>query len=264
MSRKSALSDALATPAANATLEPLEPSLNLDLNGHTYNRGSFACRRGLLSLTYGLFTGMLEVVIGLAYLAVMGVFGLIAVIAVFGFDDTFFALAPFVPGITAPNIASVTTAISDRAGEILDMILDSSVAQAFFSAASQGAEQAVVDQGIDAVKTDALTAFGDALESAMELLRQHSQVILVASTVVAVMFGVWGLLRLWNSFDSPFDCQSGYVTKGRDVVCHPALRFGEAVHKPCPGHEDALSQVAFICSERNHGIVTFTETCPLD
>lgn len=83
-------------------------------------------------------------------------------------------------------------------------------------------------------------------------------------TILGVGFGIWGLARIWHSFDSPHDCQSGYVQVGGESVCHPAMMFGEAHHADCPGvqptEEDPTAprnDLAFVCSRTNGGITTF-------
>lgn len=52
---------------------------------HSYEEGSTrqwtgACRRSIFSLTFGLFTGVIQIVIGVAYLAVMATFGLLTLV----------------------------------------------------------------------------------------------------------------------------------------------------------------------------------------
>lgn len=47
-------------------------------SNHSYTEGSWRCRRGILSLTRGLFGGVIQIIVGVAYLAIMGSFGLLA------------------------------------------------------------------------------------------------------------------------------------------------------------------------------------------
>merc|ERR550537_1347473 len=80
-----------------------------------YTQGSWRCRRSLLSLANGLFGAMIEIVIGIAYLAVMGTLGVLAAMSVFGADVVVGTLGAQVgmSSLTAAGaIASVSESVS--------------------------------------------------------------------------------------------------------------------------------------------------------
>jgi hypothetical protein len=247
-------------------------------SNHSYTEGSWRCRRGILSLTQGLFGGMIQIIVGVAYLAIMGSFGLLAAIVMFGADNVIATLSPYLgiaEGHTVETISQTTA--ETIASYIAESPLAVAAGEAGGAAAAEGAAAAagtvVTAEGTAA----AGAAGGAAVEGAIaaELLTTISAQILTITTLVAefmpfvfggaigfaVLFGVWGFLKIWRSMNSPYDCSSGYVGHGAHAVCHPALMYGEGTHAQCPGTTGTENEIAFICARENRGVMTFMGTC---
>merc|ERR1719329_1324555 len=130
----------------------------------------------------------------------------------------------------------------------------SGVAGAQAAAAASGtaltAEAAAASAAIAQSADMAIVQVAAALESISATLALYWPYILGGASIAGILFGIWGLMRIWHSFDSPYDCSSGYVKSDGEPVCHPVMKFGDAHDVPCPG-SDAAHHVAFICSERN-------------
>lgn len=246
-----------------------------------YTQGSWRCRRSILSLANGLFGAMIEIVIGIAYLAIMGTLGLLAAMSVFGADAVVATLAPHA-GLSAVTMGEVlggaSAAVSNRIAQFLlnrQVVQDSLQQAGAAGAISAGATDAAVISAAQDAGAASLT--GTAAQEAQTLattveelggfgtqIMEYWPAVAGGLTVLGVGFGIWGLARIWHSFDSPHDCQSGYVNVGGESVCHPAMTFGEAVHADCPGpqptEEDPTAprnDLAFVCSRTNGGITTF-------
>jgi hypothetical protein len=252
-----------------------------------YTQGSWRCRRSLLSLANGLFGAMIEIVIGIAYLAIMGTLGLLAAMSVFGADTVVATLAPYA-GLSAVTMGEVlqdtAAAASDRIAQFLlnrqivaDTLINAGEAGAAASGGAGGNAVAIAAQ--DSL-SDTVGEAGAALAETVETLggfgdqiMQYWPAVAGGLTILSVGFGIWGLARLWHSFDNPHDCSSGYVHVGGVAVCHPALKYGEAHHADCPGPQPNRTEhpelprndLAFVCSRSNGGITTFISgTCQPD
>lgn len=253
-----------------------------------YTQGSWRCRRSLLSLANGLFGAMIEIVIGIAYLAIMGTLGLLAAMSVFGADTVVATLAPYA-GLTATTMSGVlqdtAAAASDR---IAQFLLNRQIVQdALTNAGIEGAAAAGVADAGNAASVAAQGSLsgtigesGAALAETVETLggfgdqiMQYWPAVAGGLSILGVGFGIWGLARLWHSFDNPHDCSSGYVHVDGVAVCHPAMKYGEAHHADCPGPQPNITEnphaprndLAFVCSRSNRGITTFISgTCNPD
>jgi len=250
-----------------------------------YQQGSWRCRRSILSLANGLFGAMIEIVIGIAYLAIMGTLGLLAAMSVFGADVVVGVLGP-AAGLSITTMGGALTSVSDAVtSRVADFLLNNRFATGALEASgTAGAAAAGADAGTAAAAgVDAAAAAssgvrttieeqGRALATTVEELGGFGDQIMTywpavagGLTILGVGFGIWGLARIWHSFDSPHDCQSGYVHVGEQAVCHPAMTFGEAHHADCPGSQPNMTEtphatrneVAFVCSRSNGGITTF-------
>ena len=84
-------------------------------SNHSYTEGSWRCRRSILSLTRGLFGGMVQIIVGVAYLAIMGSFGLLAAATVWGADAVIAALGPFVGVEAGTTVSSVSAEAANGA-----------------------------------------------------------------------------------------------------------------------------------------------------
>jgi len=234
-------------------------------------------------LANGLFGAMIEIVIGIAYLAIMGTLGLLAAMSVFGADAVVAALAPHA-GLSAITMGELlggaSAAVSNRIAQFLlnrQVVQDSLQQAGAAGAISAGATDAAVISAAQDAGAASLTGTAaqeaQTLATTVETLGGFGDQIMVywpavagGLTVLGVGFGIWGLARLWHSFDSPHDCQSGYAGVGGEAVCHPAMRFGEAHHADCPGFVQperndttrARHELAFVCSRSNGGITTFS------
>lgn len=248
-----------------------------------YTQGSWRCRRGIISLAGGLFGAMIEIVIGVAYLAIMGSLGLLAAMSVFGADAVVATLAP-VAGLTFASMGELLGAGSEAiTGGVADFLLNRQiVSDALGEAGAQGAiaagatatdalaiaegasANAVV--GIAAQEAQALATTVETLGGFGDQIMEYWPAVAGGLTVLGVGFGIWGLARIWHSFDSANNCQSGYAQVGGVSVCHPAMKFGEAHHVDCPGFEQperndtsrSRNGLAFVCSRSNGGITTFS------
>lgn len=94
---------------------------------HTYTEGSTrqwtgACRRSILSLSLGIFTGVIQIVIGVAYLAAMATFGLLSLLIV----GVSFAVEAIQNAISAPAAPgnSGLAASAGRLQEIAEMVME--------------------------------------------------------------------------------------------------------------------------------------------
>jgi len=252
----------------------------------SYTQGSWRCRRSVLSLTAGLFGAMIEIVIGVAYLAVMGTLGLLAAMSVFGADAVVATLAPAV-GLGATTMGGVLTSASNAvSSRIAQFLMNRQIVSRTLREAGQAGAGAVPG----ATAGEFVVAAGTAGEGVLPgIVAQESQTIahtietlggfgdrimaywpLLAGglTLLGVGFGIWGLARIWHSFDDPHDCQSGYARVGGRAICHPALKYGEAHTVDCPGQVQADStnatgvgtsdHLAFVCSRSNGGITVFS------
>lgn len=251
----------------------------------SYTQGSWRCRRSVLSLARGLFGAMIEIVIGVAYLAVMGTLGLLAAMSVFGADAVVATLAPAV-GLAATTMGGVLTSATDAvSSRIAQFLMNRQIVSSTLREAGQAGAEAV--PGATAEVVAAASAAGEGVLPGVAA--QESQTIahtietmggfgdrimaywpLLAGglTLLGVGFGIWGLARIWHSFDDPHDCQSGYARVGGRAVCHPALKYGEAHTVNCPGQvqEDTTNatgagtsdHMAFVCSRSNGGITVFS------
>lgn len=249
----------------------------LHSSNHSYTEGSWRCRRGILSLTRGLFGGLVQIIVGVAYLAIMGTFGLLAACTVWGADAVIATLGPYV-GLEA-TVASVS---SEAASGAATAITSNSIAQGVGSAAgAAGAEAAAISAGGAAASASAteagaaagavavesafaeaiLVAIGEGLVAITALVEAYFPFVFGGAVGFAVLFGIWGFLKIWRSMNSPYDCSSGYVGHGPHAVCHPAMRYGEGTHEQCPGTAGTENEVAFICSRDNRGVVTFMGNC---
>lgn len=242
-------------------------------SNHSYTQGSWRCRRSILSLTRGLFGGMIQIIVGVAYLAIMGSFGLLAAATVWGADAVIATIGPFV-GVEAGTltVASVSTAAASGAATAIvanpvaqNMGAAAGVAGAEAAGAAAGAEVAAATAGSVAVEAAAaeaiLAAVGEGLAAITLLVEGFFPYVFGGAVGFAVLFGIWGFLKIWRSMNSPYDCSSGYVGHGSIAVCHPALRFGEGAHEQCPGTLGTENEIAFICARENRGIMTFMGTC---
>jgi len=256
-----------------------------------YTHGSWRCRRSILSLANGLFGAMIEIVIGIAYLAIMGTLGLLAAMSVFGADTVVATLAPYA-GLSVTTMGDLLSNTAASAADSIATFLQNRqfVQNALSNAGEAGATAAGAtdaamaagqagNAGVTSLTGTALST-GETLATTVETLGGFGDQIMTywpavagGLTVLSVGFGIWGLARLWHSFDSPFDCSSGYVHVGNVAVCHPALRYGEAHHADCPGPQPNLTEtplaprndLAFVCSRSNGGITTFISgTCSPD
>lgn len=254
-----------------------------------YTQGSWRCRRSLLSLANGLFGAMIEIVIGIAYLAIMGTLGLLAAMSVFGADTVVATLAPYA-GLSALTMGDI---LQDSAAAVSQSIADFLVNRQFIQDALVNAGEAgataagVADAGSTIAGQAGSNSLqgtvgeaGSALAETVETLggfgdqiMQYWPAVAGGLTILSVGFGIWGLARIWNSFDSPHDCASGYVHVSGVAVCHPALTYGEAHHADCPGPQPNRTEnptaprndLAFVCSRSNGGITTFISgTCNPD
>merc|ERR1719329_1702513 len=249
-----------------------QPEVNVSHSPFRYTAGSWRCRRSVLSLTAGLFGAMIDIVVGVAYLAIMGSFGLIAAMSALGPDAVVRIFSDVVPSIgedwswmtwATDRARSLVDPASAQAQEQLTNILaqeavTNSAALAGAAAAAGEAAAAAVVVETAAQASAAIASSADmailqvaaALESISATLALYWPYILGGASIAGILFGIWGLMRIWHSFDSPYDCSSGYVKSDGEPVCHPVMKFGEAHDVPCPG-SDAAHHVAFICSERN-------------
>jgi hypothetical protein len=84
-------------------------------SNHSYTQGSWRCRRSILSLTRGLFGGIIQIIVGVAYLAIMGSFGLLAAASVWGADAVIAALGPYVGVAEGTTVATVSTEAANGA-----------------------------------------------------------------------------------------------------------------------------------------------------
>jgi len=242
--------------------------------------GSFRCRRSILSLANGLFGAMIEIVVGIAYLAIMGTLGLLAAMSVFGADAVVATLAP-AAGLGAATMGELLGGASEAvSNRIAQFLLNRQVVQNSLQAAGEAGAVAAgaTDAAVISVAQEAGAASltGSAAQEAQTLattvetlggfgdeIMGYWPLVAGGLTVLGVGFGIWGLARIWHSFDSPHDCQSGYVHVGGEAVCHPAMTFGEAHHADCPGPQPdenstaPRNDLAFVCSRRNGGITTF-------
>lgn len=246
-----------------------------------YTQGSWRCRRSLLSLANGLFGGVIDIVIGIAYLALMGSLGILAAMSVFGADAVVATLAPAAGfGVTTMGdaLGSVTEAVSTR---IANFLLGNQVVQETLTGVAEGgamavggtadaaaaAGEAVAAEATAGLHTQAASG-AEALAVTIETMGGYGDQIMAywpavagGLAVLSVGFGVWGLLKIWGSSSSPYDCGSGYVGHGPHAVCHPSLRFGEGSHAQCPGTTGTENEIAFICARENGGIMTFMGNC---
>jgi len=246
-----------------------------------YTQGSWRCRRSILSLANGLFGAMIEIVVGIAYLAIMGTLGLLAAMSVFGADTVVGALAPLAGlGISTMGeaLGGASDAVANRIAQFLlnrqvvqDSLQNAGSAGAVSAGASDAATIASAAEAGAASLTGTAAQEAQTLATTVETLGGFGDEIMMywpavagGLTILGVGFGIWGLARIWHSFDSPHDCQSGYVQVGGESVCHPAMMFGEAHHADCPGvqptEEDPTAprnDLAFVCSRTNGGITTF-------
>lgn len=114
-------------------------------SNHSYTEGSWRCRRGILSLTRGLFGGMVQIIVGVAYLAIMGTFGLFAACTIWGADAVIAALSPYLGVTQEITVASVS---GEAASGAAAAITTNPVAQAVGGAVgSAGAEAAAAASG---------------------------------------------------------------------------------------------------------------------
>merc|ERR1719446_106692 len=108
-------------------------------SNHSYTEGSWRCRRGILSLTRGLFGGMIQIIVGVAYLAIMGSFGLLAAITMFGADAVIATLSPYLGIAEVHTVETISTATAET---IASMIANSPIAVAAGEAAGATAVEA--------------------------------------------------------------------------------------------------------------------------
>lgn len=245
---------------------------------HSYTQGSWRCRRSILSLTRGLFGGLIQIIVGVAYLAIMGTFGLLAAASIFGADAVIAAIGPYVGVEAGTTVASVSAEVADGAAAA---IASNPIAQEVgSSAATASAEAAATAAGTTATAAELeaagaagaaavegaaaeaiLISIGEGLAAITVLLEGYLPYVFGGAVGFAVLFGIWGFLKIWRSMNSPYDCSSGYVGHGPHAVCHPALKFGEGTHEQCPGTTGTENEIAFICSRENQGVMTFMGTC---
>jgi len=247
-----------------------------------YTRGSWRCRRSMLSLAIGLFGAMIEIVIGIAYLAVMGTLGLLAAMSVFGADVVVGTLAPYA-GLSVATMSGAMDGVSEAVStRVADFLMNRQFLQdSMFAAGAAGADtagatgsvamseagQAGVASMRDTMRgaTDSLATTVQELGGFGDQIQRYWPAVAGGLTILGVGFGIWGLARIWHSFDDPHDCQSGYVRVGGEAMCHPAMKFGEAHHVDCPGPQPNMTEtplaprndLAFVCSSHNGGITTF-------
>lgn len=244
----------------------------------TYTQGSWRCRRGILSLTRGLFGGMIQIIVGVAYLAIMGTFGLLAAATVWGADAVIGVIQPWVIEGEVHTVATLQAGAADSTAAAL--AANPVVQEIAASAGTASAEAAAAAAGT-VVTAEATAAAGAAGTAAVEgaaaeaILSAIGQGLLAITTLVegyfpwvfggavgfAVLFGIWGFLKITRSMRSPYDCSSGYLGHGPHAVCHPALKYGEGTHEQCPGTTGSENEIAFLCSEENSGVMTFLGTC---
>jgi hypothetical protein len=262
---------------ANGDSSSVEHSVHLSSN-HSYTEGSWRCRRSILSLTRGLFGGMIQIIVGVAYLAIMGSFGLIAAATVWGADAVIAALGPYVGVAEGTTVATVSTEaangaaaaiaanpVAQQAGAAAGTASVDAMAASAGTVATAEATEAAAAAGSAAVEGAAaeaiLAAVGEGLAAITVLVEGFFPYVLGGAVGFAVLFGIWGFLKIWRSMNSPYDCSSGYVGHGSHAVCHPALRYGEGTHSQCPGTTGTENEIAFICARENRGIMTFMGNC---
>jgi len=257
------------------------PETEANQRAFAYTQGSWRCRRSLLSLVNGLFGGVIDVVIGIAYLALMGSLGILAAMSIFGADAVVATLAPAAGlGVATMGeaISGATSAVSTR---IANFLLGNEAVQASMTSTAEGGALAVggtadaaaaAGESVAAAVTEGLhTQAGEASEAlavTIETMGGYGDQIMAywpavagGLAVLGVGFGVWGLLKIWRSSSSPYDCGSGYVGHGSHAVCHPSLKYGEGTHAQCPGTTGTENEIAFICARENGGIMTFMGNC---
>lgn len=244
----------------------------------TYTQGSWRCRRGILSLTRGLFGGMIQIIVGVAYLAIMGTFGLLAAATVWGADAVIGVIQPWV---TEGELHTVATLQAGAADSTAAALAANPVVQEIAASAGTASVEAAATAAGTVVTAEASAAAGAAGTAAVEgaaaeaILSAIGQGLLAITTLVegyfpwvfggavgfAVLFGIWGFLKITRSMRSPYDCSSGYLGHGPHAVCHPALKYGEGTHEQCPGTTGSENEIAFLCSEENSGVMTFLGSC---
>jgi hypothetical protein len=247
-------------------------------SNHSYTQGSWRCRRSILSLTRGLFGGIIQIIVGVAYLAIMGSFGLLAAASVWGADAVIAALGPYVGVAEGTTVATVSTEAANGAAAA---IAANPVAQQAGAAAGTASAEAMAASAGTVVTAEASEAAAVAGSAAVEGAAAEAILAMVGEGLIAitalvegffpyvfggavgfaVLFGIWGFLKIWRSMNSPYDCSSGYVGHGSHAVCHPALRYGEGTHSQCPGTTGTENEIAFICARENRGIMTFMGNC---
>jgi len=247
-------------------------------SNHSYTEGSWRCRRGILSLTRGLFGGMVQIIVGVAYLAIMGTFGLFAACTIWGADAVIAALSPYLGVTQEITVASVsgeaasgaaaaitTNPVAQAVGGAVGSAGAEAAAAASGSAASVAATEAGAAAGAVAVEGAVaeaiLAAVAQGLGAITVLVEGYFPWVFGGAVGFAVLFGIWGFLKIWRSMNSPYDCSSGYVGRGPHAVCHPAMRYGHGSHEQCPGTTGTENEIAFICSRDNRGVVTFMGNC---
>ena len=230
---------------------------------------------------------MIEIVIGIAYLAIMGSLGLLAAMSVFGADTVVAALAP-VAGFAFTTMGEVLSSASQAvSSQIAQFLLNRQLVSGVLREAGQAGAVVAVPGATREVLPELFAAAGTAGESALSgVAAQEAQTFALTVetlggfgdqimaywpavagglTLLGVGFGIWGLARIWHSFDDPHDCQSGYARVGGQAVCHPAMRYGEAHDVDCPGHVQpnatgvgSHNDLVFVCSRSNGGITIFS------
>ena len=255
------------------------PATEANQRPFAYTQGSWRCRRSLLSLANGLFGGVIDIVIGIAYLALMGSLGILAAMSVFGADAVVATLGgSFGVATMGEAVRSVTTPLANRIANFLvgnDVVQTALTGSADAGAQAAGASAdaaATIAEGVATAATDQLNtqaeAAGETLAVTIETMggfgeqiMQYWPAVAGGLAVLSVGFGVWGFLKIWRSSSSPYDCGSGYVGHGPHAVCHPSLRYGEGTHAQCPGTTGTENEIAFICARENGGIMTFMGNC---
>lgn len=253
---------------------PREADQSASILMETHAQGSAGCQRAILTLANGLFGAMMQIVLGIAFLAMMGTLGLLAAMSVFGADAVVATIAPFVGlGFVAPAVDTLG-AVRGSIVEFLERFRGSQAAleegaQGAIAAGASVSDAAALSAASDATASLSGTASqaGGTLEAIVEALDSFADQIMsywpaIAAgglTILAVGFGIWGLVRLWHSVKA-IRCLSGYARVGAQVVCHPDLAAGEVHQVPCPGEDDS-EHLTFWCSSSNGGITTWLNVC---
>jgi len=235
---------------------------------YTYVKGSWRCRRSILSLARGLFGGMIQIVVGVGYLALMATFGLLTTMQLFGVDNvlTFF-WSTTTDGITTNVAGEIGASIAENPVAIAaaEEAASAGAAAAGATASAAANSQAVAAAGEASLATSASEGVAAWIAAQLAelalLVETYYWFALAGSVGFAVLFGIWGAMKIRNSYRSPYDCSSGFVGRGPHAVCHPAMKYGEGVHEQCPGTTGTDKQISFICSKENKGVATFMNDC---